>query len=54
MTANTTAIAILLISFLVMIFLRFQIAYAVSIHKAQGLEYDSVKIVKGFKSPTVS
>ena len=23
----------------------FQIAYAVSIHKAQGLEYDSVKIV---------
>ncbi|MEG2522020.1 MAG: ATP-binding domain-containing protein, partial [Anaerovoracaceae bacterium] len=24
---------------------QFQIAYAVSIHKAQGLEYDSVKIV---------
>jgi ATP-dependent exoDNAse (exonuclease V) alpha subunit len=23
----------------------FQVAYAVSIHKAQGLEYDSVKIV---------
>ena len=23
----------------------FQIAYAVSIHKAQGLEYDSVKII---------
>lgn len=23
----------------------FQIAYAVSIHKAQGLEYDSVKVV---------
>lgn len=23
----------------------FQIAYAISIHKAQGLEYDSVKIV---------
>ena len=23
----------------------FQLAYAVSIHKAQGLEYDSVKIV---------
>ena len=25
--------------------LPFQVAYAVSIHKAQGLEYDSVKIV---------
>ena len=24
---------------------RFQIAYAVSIHKAQGLEYDSVKVI---------
>lgn len=23
----------------------FQVAYAVSIHKAQGLEYDSVKII---------
>ncbi len=23
----------------------FQVAYAVSIHKAQGLEYDSVKVV---------
>ena len=26
-------------------FIPFQIAYAVSIHKAQGLEYDSVKIL---------
>ena len=27
------------------IVIPFQVAYAVSIHKAQGLEYDSVKIV---------
>ena len=54
---NTTAIAILLISFLVMIFLRFQIAYAVALSSIlcllyQGLPLTTVcqQMVKGISS----
>ncbi len=57
MTANTTAILILLVSFLVMILLRFQIAYAVAISSAlcllyQGLPLTTVcqQMVKGISS----
>ncbi len=57
MTANSTAIAILLISFLVMIFLRFQIAYAVALSSIlcllyQGLPLNIVcqQMVKGISS----
>ena len=57
MTANSTAIAILLISFLVMIFLRFQIAYAVALSSIlcllyQGLPLTTVcqQMVKGISS----
>ena len=57
MTANTTAIAILLVSFLVMIFLRFQIAYAVALSSIfcllyQGLPLTTVcqQMVKGISS----
>ena len=57
MTVNTTAILILLVSFLVMILLRFQIAYAVAISSAlcllyQGLPLTTVcqQMVKGINS----
>ena len=57
MTVNTTAILILLASFLVMILLRFQIAYAVAISSAlcliyQGLPLTTVcqQMVKGISS----
>ena len=57
MTANSTAIAILLISFIVMIFLRFQIAYAVALSSIfcllyQGLPLTTVcqQMVKGISS----
>lgn len=55
--ANTTAIAILLISFFVLIFLRVPIAYAVAISSifclmAQGLPLNTVpqQMVKGISS----
>ncbi len=57
MTANTGAIAVLLISFLVMVFLRFQIAYAVALSSVfcllyQGLNLNTVcqQMVKGISS----
>ncbi len=57
MTVNTTAIVILLVSFLVMIFLRFQIAYAVALSSIfcllyQGLPLTTVcqQMVKGISS----
>ena len=53
MTANGTVIEIEIISWdddlseedKIKTVIPFQLAYAISIHKAQGLEYDSVKIV---------
>ena len=57
MTANGTAIAILLISFLVMIFLRFPIAYAVALSSLLCLWYQQLpftticqQMVKGISS----
>lgn len=57
MTYNTAAIAILLISFLVMVFLRFPIAYAVAIssvlclaYQGQSLATLSQQMVKGISS----
>ena len=57
MAVNTTAIAILLVSFLIMIMLRFQIAYAVAISSIfcllyQGLPLTTVcqQMVKGINS----
>ncbi|SDB24549.1 TRAP transporter, DctM subunit [Pseudobutyrivibrio sp. YE44] len=57
MAVNTTAIAVLLISFLVMIMLRFQIAYAVGISSILCLLYQGIplsivcqQMVKGISS----
>ena len=57
MTINTTAIAILLISFLVMVFLRFPIAYSVAISSILCLAYQglplatlSQQMIKGISS----
>ena len=57
MAVNTTAIAILLVSFLIMIMLRFQIAYAVALSSLfclmyQGLPLTSIcqQMVKGINS----
>ena len=57
MTYNTTAIAILLVSFLVMVFLRFPIAYAVAISAIFCLTYQGLplstlvqQMVKGISS----
>ena len=57
MTVNTGAIAVLLISFLVMVLLRFQIAYAVALSSVfcllyQGLNLNTVcqQMVKGISS----
>ena len=57
MTANGTAIAILLVSFLIMIMLRFQIAYAVALSSLfclmyQGLPLTTIcqQMVKGISS----
>ncbi len=57
MTINTTAIAILLISFLVMVFLRFPIAYSVAISSVLCLVYQgkslsslSLYMIKGISS----
>ena len=57
MTVNSTAIAILLISFLVMIILRFPIAYAVALSSlfcllSQGLPLTTIcqQMVKGIRS----
>ena len=56
MAVNTTAIAILLVSFIVMIFLRFHIAYAVVLSSIfcllyQGLPLTTVcqQMVKGIR-----
>ena len=57
MTVNSAAIAVLLISFLVMIFLRFPIAYAVAIssilcllYQGQSLTTVCQQMVKGISS----
>ena len=57
MTINTTAIAILLISFLVMVFLRFPIAYSVAIssilclvYQGKSLSSISLYMIKGISS----
>ncbi|SEP65665.1 TRAP transporter large permease [Butyrivibrio sp. TB] len=57
MTINTTAIALLLISFLVMVFLRFPIAYSVAISSLLCLAYQglplatlSQQMIKGISS----